>query len=153
MEIGLSRESREKVNEVLKKLLADEYLLYTQARNYHWNVTGPHFISYHEFFEKQYDETDEVIDEVAERIRTLGGRALGSLQEMLDHTRLKEVVKDLNASEMLQHLLSNNEAIVRSLREDIEVVGECGDEGTTDFLIALMEKHEKASWFIRSHLE
>ena len=151
--IGLSSKVREKVVGILLKLQADEYVLYTQARNFHWNVRGAHFIAYHEFFEKQYDEIDEVIDEVAERALTLGHRALGSLKEISEKTRLKESPTNLKAEEMIEALLRNHEAITRFLRKDSQMTSKWGDEGTTDFLIALMEKHEKAAWMLRAHLQ
>src|SRR2546428_11818675 len=79
LNIGLSKEQREGVQKILAALLADEYVLYTKTRNYHWNVTGPQFNDLHKFFEAQYEELNEFVDEVAERARQLGGRAYGTL--------------------------------------------------------------------------
>ena len=69
------------VAEILNRLLSDEYVLYTKTRNYHWNVTGPQFNDLHKFFESQYEELNEFVDDIAERARQLGGRAFGSLAE------------------------------------------------------------------------
>jgi starvation-inducible DNA-binding protein len=88
--IGLSKEQREGVVLMLTPLLADEYLLYTKTRNYHWNVVGPQFNDLHKFFEAQYEELEDIVDDVAERARSLGGKAIGTLVEFLKHTRLKE---------------------------------------------------------------
>ena len=87
--IGMSDKNRKGTVEILNRLLSDEYILYTKTRNYHWNVTGPDFSELHKFFEAQYGELDEIIDEVAERSRALGGNALGTLKEFSKETRLK----------------------------------------------------------------
>jgi starvation-inducible DNA-binding protein len=73
VEIGISERSREAVVRILNDVLSDEYVLYTKTRNYHWNVVGPQFNDYHKFFEAQYDALNEVVDDVAERVRALGG--------------------------------------------------------------------------------
>lgn len=152
--IGIADKSRAAVVDILNTLLSDEYLLYTRTRNYHWNVVGPQFNDLHKFFEAQYEEIDAIIDEVAERARSLGGRALGSLTEFLQHTRLKEASDRPAAREMLANLLSDHEAIVRSLRKDVEVVGgKHGDVGTNDFLTGILEQHEKMAWMLRAFLE
>ena len=88
--IGLSDEQREGVVSILNALLSDEYLLYTKTRNYHWNVFGPQFNDLHKFLERQYEELEEVVDQVAERARSLGGFAFGTMTEFVQHTRLKE---------------------------------------------------------------
>ena len=77
--IGLLDKQREGVVAILNTLLADEYLLYTKTRNYHWNVVGPQFNDLHKFFEAQYNELDEIVDDVAERSRALGGNAFGTM--------------------------------------------------------------------------
>jgi starvation-inducible DNA-binding protein len=69
--IGIADDMRRGVVEILSTLLADEYLLYTKTRNYHWNVEGMQFNDLHKFFEAQYEALDEVIDDVAERARSL----------------------------------------------------------------------------------
>jgi starvation-inducible DNA-binding protein len=88
--IGLSDQDRNGVIDILNVLVADEYVLYTMTRNYHWNVIGPQFHDLHKFFEAQYEELNDVVDDVAERARSLGGTAMGSLSEFLKRTRLKE---------------------------------------------------------------
>ena len=90
LNIGLEAEQREGVVGLLSALLADEYVLYTKTRNYHWNVVGPQFNDLHKFFQDQYEALDDVIDEVAERARTLGGHAIGTLAEFVQLARLKE---------------------------------------------------------------
>jgi len=88
--IGLSEEQRAGVVKILNALLSDEYCLYTKTRNYHWNVTGPQFNDLHKSFEEQYTELNQIVDDVAERARSLAGWAFGTLTEFSQHTRLTE---------------------------------------------------------------
>ena len=153
--IGISDQDREGVVAILNALLSDEYILYTKTRNFHWNVLGPQFHDFHKFFEAQYEEIDDIIDEVAERARALGGLASGSLAEFLDQARLKEQpAKTMAAKSMVQSLLRDHEAIIQTLRTDLETsAGKYHDAGTSDFLTGLMEQHEKMAWMLRATLE
>ena len=102
--------------------------------------------------EAQYEAVDGIIDEVAERARSLGGRAWGTLAEFTKASRLKEEPGDAPAAkEMLARLLADHEAIVRTLRVDLVTVGDKhGDAGTNDFLTGLVEQHEKMAWMLRA---
>ena len=153
--VGINDAQRAAVVEILITLLSDEYLLYTKTRNYHWNVVGPQFNDLHKFFEAQYEELNGIVDEVAERARTLGGNALGTLAEFTRHARLKEHPgQHPDAKGMLAALLDDHEALIRNLRTDAEVtMDKHKDAGTNDFLIGLMEKHEKMSWMLRAFQE
>ncbi|MCS6768052.1 MAG: DNA starvation/stationary phase protection protein [Candidatus Nitrosocaldus sp.] len=155
VDIGLGKESREGTIKILTALLADEYILYTKTKNYHWNVTGPDFNELHEFFGKQYEELDEMVDEIAERIRQLGGYATGTLAEFISNARIKEEPgRYPDARVMLSNLLSDHEHIIRAIRVDAETVaGKYSDMGTNDFLIGIMQKHEKMAWMLRAYLE
>ncbi len=150
--IGLSDKNRSGAVEILNSLLSDEYVLYTKTRNYHWNVTGPDFSELHKFFESQYETLDDIVDEVAERTRSLGSVSFGTLAEFSKHTRLKEKPgQNPSAQGMIQDLLSDHEAVIRSLRADLEAcANEYRDMGTNDFLTGLMEQHEKMAWMLRS---
>ena len=152
MNIGIAERNREAVVEILNRLLSDEYVLYTKTRNYHWNVKGPEFSELHKFFESQYEELDEIVDETAERARALGGDSLGTLEEFLARTRLKESPGDYpDAKKMIADLLSDHETIIRELREDLQAsIDTYQDMGTSDFLTGLMERHEKMAWMLRS---
>jgi starvation-inducible DNA-binding protein len=151
--IGLKESARGKVLGLLDLVLADEYVLYTKTRNFHWNVVGPHFNDMHKFFEAQYEVLDGHVDSVAERSRALGGRALGSLKEFLAAARLKESVgRTLKEEVMLAELLRDHELLIRSLREDVDETTRLGDAGTADFLTGLLEEHEKMAWMLRSHI-
>ncbi|MGH7316439.1 MAG: Dps family protein [Candidatus Rokuibacteriota bacterium] len=155
LNIGISESNRDHVVKILNSILADEYVLYTKTRNYHWNVVGPQFNDLHKFFESQYEALNEIVDEVAERARSLGGKAFGTLAEFSQHSRLKEQPgKQPAALTMVANLQADHEAIVRTLRADLETVMEKhSDAGTNDFLTGLMEKHEKMAWMLRAFNE
>jgi starvation-inducible DNA-binding protein len=149
--IGLADKGRKEVARLLNILLADEVALYLKTRNFHWNVTGPNFHDLHKFFESQYEALDEILDDVAERVRSLGFPAFGSLQEFAKHTRNKEQAgAELGARAMVGQLLADHEAVVRRLRVDAETAGKFGDAGTNDFLVGLIEEHEKMAWMLRA---
>jgi starvation-inducible DNA-binding protein len=151
--IGLSEETRTKVSNIIQILLADEHLLYLKSRNFHWNVQGMAFLPLHELFEEQYSKLAEVIDDVAERIRSLGFFTEGSMAAFQRLTRLKEAGHlDGNAQAMIDQLLNDHEQIIRNLREDALTVEALGDEGTVDFLISLIQEHEKMAWMLRVHI-
>ena len=153
-EIGLSAEARETVAGVLNRLLADEFLLYVRARAFHWNVTGRHFKQDHELFEEEYEALDETIDEVAERARALGPKVQATMGQFVQTATLPEVDStDMSSEQMIALMRDGHEALARQLRNDIQVADEAGDEGTADFLTALLEGHEKRAWMLRSHLE
>jgi starvation-inducible DNA-binding protein len=106
----------------------------------------------HKFFQSQYEELDEVIDDVAERIRSIGGWSVATLTEFMKHARLKEHPGEYHdAQKMISNLVADHEALIRNLRVDLETVADkYHDIGTNDFLTGLMEKHEKMAWMLRS---
>lgn len=154
VDIGISHENRQAVAKALGQLLADEHVLYIKTRNYHWNVTGMFFAPLHELFEEQYTEMATFIDDIAERIRSLGFFSPGSMDDFREMSRLVETGHlDGNAEKMLKNLLRDHETIIQILRHDQEAaVEKYKDDGTNDFLIALMEAHEKMAWMLRAHL-
>ncbi len=154
-DIGLTNAQRTGVSRILNRALADEHVLYIRTRNYHWNVTGLQFKSLHEFFESQYKALEAAIDEIAERTRSLGFRAIGSMKEFVQYASLREQnpAEVPDAVGMLRNLLADHEAIIKTLRQDIDTCDEeFHDAGTADFLTASMEAHEKMAWMIRAYL-
>ncbi len=152
LNIGISEQDREGVVSILTGILADEYVLYTKTRNYHWNVVSPHFNDYHKFFEGQYGEIEVFIDDIAERIRQLGGKAIATLEELKSSTSLKEHPGQYPTDkEMFANLVADHESIIRSLRSGLEKSDQSfHDMGTSDFLTGLMENHEKMLWMLRA---
>lgn len=152
--IGISDNHTLEISKLLNALLADEFVLYAKTRNYHWNVTGPHFGILHKFFEEQYDQVADLMDSVAERARQLGHFAVGTLTDMLKLAHLTEGQAAGSSSQMIQNLLDDHETIIRVVRNDINTIAEkYNDQGTADFLTGLMEDHEKMAWMLRAHLE
>jgi starvation-inducible DNA-binding protein len=153
--IGITPANLQAVATELSKLLADEFVLYTKTRNAHWNVEGPDFHTKHIFFEKQYEQLDETMDSVAERIRQLGHYAPATLQSFLQLTHLTEKLGQPNDSlGFIRELLTDHENIIIFLRENINrFANQYGDAGTSDFITGLMEEHEAMAWMLRAHLK
>lgn len=151
--IGISDANAQASANLLQVVLADEQVLYSKTRNYHWNIEGPNFMELHKFYETLYTEQAELIDEVAERIRKIGHYAQGRLQDFLEQARLLEGEYTNDQYEQMQNLLDDHETLVRELRNDIEAAEEkYKDTGTADFLTGLLKEHEKYAWFLRSYL-
>jgi len=152
--IAIGLDEREKVVAVLRSLLADNYVLYTKALNFHWNVEGELFSQLHDFFKKLYEDLQQTNDLFAERIRALGGYAPGSLQQFLVLTQLKENNGgQLAYRSMLQILLDDFEMVIRSLRSAAQLTADNNDWGSNNMLAGLIEKQEKNAWMIRAHLQ
>ncbi|WP_159635295.1 Dps family protein [Sphingobacterium composti Ten et al. 2007 non Yoo et al. 2007] len=152
--IGIKEKDTAAVAEILNKLLADHNVLYVKARNAHWNIEGPDFHAQHLFFETLYDALAETIDELAERVRAIGHYAIGSMKEFLELTQLSEEKPSKNDSQSyIKALLNDYESIIISIRENIETIEKHGDAGTEDFLVGIMEAHEKTAWMLRAHLK
>ncbi|HLT86238.1 MAG TPA: DNA starvation/stationary phase protection protein [Sphingobacterium sp.] len=152
--IGLKEKDTQAVAVILNKLLADEHVLYIKIRNAHWNVEGPDFHAQHLFFESLYGELAGTIDEIAERVRSIGHYAVGTMKEFLELTQLTEMRYQKNDSKgFIKELLSDYEAIIVSIREQLDTVAEKhNDAGTEDFLVGIIEAHEKTAWMLRAHL-
>ncbi|WP_027388483.1 Dps family protein [Chryseobacterium gregarium] len=153
--IGIKTVNLAKVAEILIKILADEFVLYTKTRKAHWNVEGQDFYNKHLFFEAQYQKLDEMTDQLAERIRMLGHYAPATLREYLSLTHLSESHLESNDSlTYIKELLSDHDSIIVHLRENIENFAvEFRDAGTSDYITGLLESHEKMAWMLRSHLK
>lgn len=135
----------------LSCFLANTYILYLKTQNFHWNVVDPRFYSLHKFFEEQYENLAEAVDEIAERIRMIGGIAPGTMSEFLQLTTLKEGDSTLGGDAMLHQLLSDHEVLIRQCHHLIEQGTEAGDDGSADLCIQRVRYHEKTAWMIRSH--
>ena len=138
---------------MLSVILADSVLLYTKTRKFHWNVKGQSFMELHKLFENQYNQLEEAIDEIAERINKLGSTTIGTMKEFLDIGNIKESPgKYPDQVAMLTELLKDHETIIKALRKNID---DCeknmGDAGTTDFMTNLMKEHETIAWTLRRY--
>ncbi|TVQ79963.1 MAG: DNA starvation/stationary phase protection protein [Bradymonadales bacterium] len=151
--IGISHDSRKEIAEGLARVLADSYTLYLKTHNYHWNVTGPMFNTLHTMFETQYTELATAVDEVAERIRSLGFPAPGSYKSYSKLTSIQEEEGTPPAKEMIKNLLSAHETVARTAREVFPAAEKGQDEATVDLLTQRIQTHEKTAWMLRSLLE
>jgi len=139
---------------ILNKLLADEFVLLVQTLNYHWNIVGPQFNDYHKLFNDQYNAIFEIIDGVAERTRSIGGVALGTMAQFIKESHLKEDSTIPAPKEMVKKLLAQHESLIRALRKGVnETAIDDRDMGTNNHLTDVLEKHEKMSWMLRSLTE
>jgi starvation-inducible DNA-binding protein len=150
--IGIPEDQRQAIAEGLSRLLADTYTLYLKTHNFHWNVTGPMFNTLHLMFEQQYNELALAVDEVAERIRSLGFHAPGSYTAFAKLSSVPEADGTPSAEEMIQQLAEGQEIVVRTAREIFPAADEANDEPTADLLTQRMQVHEKTAWMLRSML-
>ncbi|MGA0557482.1 Dps family protein [Larkinella sp. VNQ87] len=151
--IGIKEENLSQIAQFLNTVLADEFILYVKTRRAHWNVESPDFYDKHRFFEAQYEQLDEILDDVAERVRMLGHYAPSTLKEFLALTHLSERLHENNDGlGFIRELLADHESLIIRLRENINrFAEELKDLGTSDFITGLMETHEKMAWMLRAH--
>lgn len=151
--IGITESNTDAIAAQLAKLLADETVLYIKIRNAHWNVTGDNFHANHIFFEEQYKQLDEFIDNVAERLRKIGHYAPATMKSYLELTHLTEYSDRTNDGlGYMKELLADHESIIEFLRGNITPFAEVyKDYGSSDFITGLMEAHEQMAWMIRSY--
>ncbi len=150
---GIDQQNRLAIAKGLYKLLADSYGLYLKTHSFHWNVTGPMFTSLHLLFEQQYTELALAVDSIAERVRALGVKAIGSYSAFAAVTYIQEDTGCLNAREMIASLIEGQEILIRSARALIPLAAESGDEASVDLLTQRVSIHEKNAWMLRSLLE
>lgn len=153
IDIGLNSEDRINIAEGLKHLLADSYTLYLQTHNFHWNVTGPRFRDLHLMFEEHYTELATAVDEIAERIRTLGVVAPGTYKSFAELSAIKEVEGIPAAEEMVDILTQGHEQIVKTCRKALKLAQDGDDESTAALVSDRMRIHEKTAWMLRSLTE
>ena len=153
-QIGIKSEHLDAVAQKLAALLADEFLLSTKTKNAHWNVEGVDFLTKHTFFESQFEKLDDIIDDLAERIRSLGHYTPATLKEFLQLTSLTEQSRSPNTSQgYMKELLADHESIIIHLRENINrFSNEFHDLGSSDFITNMLTTHEKMAWMLRAHI-
>ena len=150
MDIGISAADRTAIAEGLKTLLADSYTLYLQTHNFHWNVTGPQFRELHLMFEEHYTELATAVDEIAERIRTLGVAAPGTYKAFATLANIQEAEGVPSASEMVTLLKTGHEQVVKTCRAVLEKAQQGDDESSAALISDRMRVHEKTAWMLRA---
>ena len=137
----------------LKTLLATEYAFVIKAQNFHWNVEGPDFAQYHQFFGDLYEEVYGIIDQTAEYIRTLDVYAPGSFERFSELSVIMGQTKVPRAMLMIQELLDDNSAILQILTQTFQSATDEKNEGIANFIAERMDAHNKHAWMLRSFLK
>ena len=137
----------------LKTLLATEYAFVIKAQNFHWNVEGPDFAQYHNFFQELYEEVYGIIDQTAEYIRTLDVYAPGSFERFSELSVIMGQTKVPRAMLMIQELLDDNSPILQILTQTFQSATDEKNEGIANFIAERMDAHNKHAWMLRSFLK
>jgi len=152
--VGIPEKIRIEVIGLLNQTLASTTDLYAQLKQAHWNVKGPEFIALHKLFDEIAEELEGHVDTIAERITALGGTALGTLDEAVKNTALREYPVDIFTAQKHLEYLTHNVAILGELaREHIDETAELNDMGTNDLYINLVRFLDKNLWFLEAHLQ
>ncbi|NVJ97422.1 MAG: DNA starvation/stationary phase protection protein [Alphaproteobacteria bacterium] len=147
-----AKTDQQKMAVALKPVLAETVQLYVLTQNVHWNVTGPLFQAVHTLTEAQYTELAAAIDEIAERIRTLGEKAPGRMSSYMKLGTIAEGDEEASAGDMVQSLVDANQIVATRIRPLIGEAAEAGDEVTAGLLTDRLTVHEKAGWMLRAML-
>jgi len=153
IDIGIDAKGREKIAEALSRLLADTYSLYLKTHSFHWNVEGPMFNTLHQMFMVQYTELWTALDEIAERIRSLGYPAPGSYKAFAKLSSIEDTDGVPEAMAMVRELVKGHEAVARTARAAFAPAAKAGDESSADLLTQRLQVHEKTAWMLRSLLK
>lgn len=150
----ISTQDREVIVTFLNLLLAEEYVLYTKTRTAHWNVDGLNNFELHVFLENQFNLLDEIIDELAIWIRSLGYFALGALKNFLSISHIIDENDDLsNSGQTFEILLQDHESIIHIIHHGIDPIShQFSDGDTADFLREILAQHQKMVWMLKAFL-
>jgi starvation-inducible DNA-binding protein len=152
--IDIEKGKREKVIEILNQRLADASDLKSQAKQAHWNVKGMNFIALHELFDQVSTELDPHVDDIAERITTLGGVARGTVRVAAQTSSLSEYPLEISDGAAHVDALSNALAdFGKKVRADIDATDELGDKDTADLFTGISRSIDKMLWFVEAHLQ
>ncbi|WP_373688801.1 Dps family protein [Brevibacillus daliensis] len=141
-----------KVVESLNKQVANWNIMYVKLHNFHWFVKGPHFFTLHEKFEEYYNDASVKIDELAERILTIGGTPAATLKEYLELTSLKEATGKESAEQMVQAIIADFTTLRNECKEGAEVAEEAQDEASADMFKDIQGELEKHIWMLNAYL-
>ncbi len=145
-EIGLNIESSNKVAVELNKLLASYQIFYTNVRGYHWNIKGVNFFELHTKFEEIYDDLVIKVDEVAERILTLGETPNNAYSQYIGNSSIKEDIAVSDAKACIEGVLNGFKTLLKQQRQVMELAAEVDDEGTASQMSDYIKEQEKLIW-------
>jgi len=142
----------ETVIQQLKIVLSTSFATYIKAQNYHWNVTGPNFAQYHEFFGEYYTAVYESVDTYAEHIRTLDAFVPGSLSRFSELSKVEDELRIQTPDVMFKNLYEANEI----MRKELNIARDLADDqklrGIVNFLEERIDYHDKMHWMIRAFI-
>ena len=152
--IDIAKNKREKLVTILNQRLADAADLKSQAKQAHWNVKGMNFIALHELFDRVSTELDPIVDDIAERITTLGGTALGTVRTAAQNSSLAEYPLEITDGAAHVDALSNALAdFGKKVRADIDTTDSLDDKDTADLFTGISRSIDKLLWFVEAHLQ
>lgn len=152
--IDLDAETREQVIALLNQQLADTFDLYSQTKQAHWNVKGVQFFQLHELFDKLAGDVLGHVDDIAERVTTLGGTALGTARMSAGASRLPEYPTNVfGGEESVKELVKRYAALAATTREAIDATDDLGDKDTADLFTGQSRDLDKSLWFLEAHLQ
>ena len=139
----------EKISASLNTLLADAFALYVKTKNFHWHVSGRHFRDYHLMLDQQSDDIFATTDQLAERVRKLGGITLRSIGDIGKHQTIKDNNEDyVPPREMLRELMQDNKHVAAAMRKAHEVCDDAGDVASASILENFIDDTERRTWFL-----
>jgi starvation-inducible DNA-binding protein len=145
----LPNEAVEKVSAALNTLLADAFALYLKTKNFHWHVSGRHFHDYHLMLDEQSDAIFATTDQLAERVRKIGGSTLKSISQVSKLQTIKDNNEDyVPPREMLRELMEDNKHIAAAMRKARNLADEHGDAATASILENFIDETERRTWFL-----
>lgn len=150
--IGLKSDKTEELAGILNQLLANLEIHYQNLRGLHWNITGTDFFELHVKYEEQYTRIQEVIDEVAERILTLGQRPLHTFSSYIENTNIEEMKDVSNGKEGVKYVVDAHKTLLEIERKALNLSGDIHDEGTNALMSDLISEQEKVSWMFHSYM-
>lgn len=145
----LSKDAVREISAALNGILADAYALYLKTKNFHWHVSGPHFRDYHLLLDEQAEQIFAATDDMAERVRKIGGVTLRSIGDISRHQSLKDNDEDFVAPvEMLRELLADNKVVAETMRKAHELCEKHEDAATASMLEIWLDETERRAWFL-----
>jgi starvation-inducible DNA-binding protein len=145
----LTPEATNAVTNALNPLLADVFALYLKTKNFHWHMSGPHFRDYHLLLDEQGDQIFAMTDELAERVRKIGGATLKSIGHVATLQRIKDNDEEFVAAvDMLRELMEDNKSLTANMREAHEIADQNNDSATTSLLENFIDETERRAWFL-----
>lgn len=147
---GLKKSARSEVADALARAVADTCTLFVSTQGLHWNVQGPLFYSIHKMTEEQYQDMFGAIDELAERIRTLGFPAPATLSAMARLSMIDEIDPEADVKTQIEQLIAANERVTQGMREAVEKAEALDDVKTADLLTERLGVHEENAWMLRA---